>query len=691
MKGMTMKKILLAVSVAMSAALMAAVKVEFKVETDHADCLYRCGEKAVFTVTVADPSGKALKAGCFKAKLDNFGSRVLAEKEVDLAKGNPFTIAAVKDTPGFMRLSLSADANAFTLPKTPGQGVFSWGVAYEPEKICPGAENPSDFDSFWADAVKKLDETIPPDVRLEKIDAKSTPRHTCSRISFATYDGRRVWGWLNMPAGDGPFPVRVNVPGAGIGALGTEVSDAMITLTMNVHSYPQPDTDAERQAAYKAQDEKYAAPRGVLRYCQAGIHISREAYFYYASLLGINRAVNWLWKQPQVDRRRFTYSGTSQGGGFGFMLTALNGHFTKSCIFVPAITDLLGSRQEERQSGWPRIIEAQKPENRTAAEKNAPYFDGVNFAARITCPVRVVVGFADCICAPAGVYAAYNLIPSRDKKIIHGIGMGHSVYGRFYRQLRDWELSLDTNDGMRLGCQMWGVKEFWEKDPEKGFAEVFPKLRAMGYEGVQSMAFWKINPDRLEAMLKANGLALADMPVNFEQVEGTNVEGTVAFCRRFGIDFVYIPWFKGKTADEWRAFCDRLIAAGKRLAPYGIRIGYHNHVHEFTEPLQGEYPADILKGNREVNLELDIGPVTESGNDASAWIAALSGRVPGMHAKPHGATAAGAPGDVQDWPKIVAAARKAGVKWFVVECEKRKDTYDDVSASAAHLKSVGSW
>ena len=239
---------------------------------------------------------------------------------------------------------------------------------------------------------------------------------------------------------------------------------------------------------------------------------------------------------------------------------------------------------------------------------------------------------------------------------------------------------------MKLACQMWGVKEFWEKDPEKGFAEVFPRVKAMGYEGVQSMAFWKCDQDRLEALLKANGLTLADMPITFEYVEGTNIESTVAFCRRFDVDFVYIPWFGGKTAAEWRAFCNRLAAAGKRLAPYGIRIGYHNHIHEFTKPLDGEYPAEILKADSDVNLELDIGPVTESGNDAVKWITDLSGRMPGMHAKPHGATAAGAPGDVQDWPKIVAAAQKAGVKWFVVECEQRKDTYDDVAASAAYLK-----
>ena len=241
----------------------------------------------------------------------------------------------------------------------------------------------------------------------------------------------------------------------------------------------------------------------------------------------------------------------------------------------------------------------------------------------------------------------------------------------------------DGGTGMRLACQMWGVKDFWEKDPERGFAEVFPKLRAMGYEGVQSMAFWKIDPDRLEALLKSNGLALADMPVSFDHIEGANVDKTVAFCRRFGVDFVYVPWFKGKTSAEWRDFCKRLSAAGRRLRPYGIRVGYHNHLHEFTEQLQNEFPADILKSDREVNLELDIGPVAESGRDAPTWIADLSGRVPGLHAKPYGASAVGAPGDVQNWPKVIDAARRAGVKWFVVECEQRKNTYDDVAGSPA--------
>lgn len=50
------------------------------------------------------------------------------------------------------------------------------------------------------------------------------------------------------------------------------------------------------------------------------------------------------------------------------------------------------------------------------------------------------------------------------------------------------------------------------------------------------------------------------------------------------------------------------------------------------------------------------------------------------------ATAAGAEGDRQDWTKIVAAAEKSGVKWLVVECEKRQNTFDDIAESARNLR-----
>lgn len=201
----------------------------------------------------------------------------------------------------------------------------------------------------------------------------------------------------------------------------------------------RPATSCPEDFAHFWKDAIFARPCGVTGYFQAGIHRSREDYFYYAALLGINRAVNWLAQRPKCDLSAFCYSGTSQGGGIGIMLAALNRHITSGAVFVPAITDLLGFKVEGRQSGWPELVENQLPENKAAAERWAPYFDGANFARLITCPMRFVVGFCDAVCPPHSVYSAYNVCPSPDKAIVHGIGMGHNVFDRLYRELDDWQ------------------------------------------------------------------------------------------------------------------------------------------------------------------------------------------------------------------------------------------------------------
>lgn len=242
--------------------------------------------------------------------------------------------------------------------------------------------------------------------------------------------------------------------------------------------------------------------------------------------------------------------------------------------------------------------------------------------------------------------------------------------------------------GMRLGCQMWSVKDIWQKGGD--ITGVFPQLADMGYEGVQSRAFWDCDADRLEKALEASSLAIADMPIDLKHIETDEaLAKTVAFCKRFGVDFVYIPWWKPKTIAGWREFAAKLDAVGAKLAPHGIRIGYHHHIHEFTEKLDGELPADVLIAHPTFNFELDVGPVLESGRSPAETLLKLAGRVPGIHAKPYPGTYAGAPNDRQDWPAILAAARSVGTKWVVVECEQRKDTFDDVRASAKYFRDLG--
>ncbi len=421
-----MKKLLLGLC-ALLPALALAQSVE--IVADHSNAVYACGAPATFTVRVVGADQQSVKAGHLAVNLSNFGPQVITNAVFDLAKGNPVTCTGKLAQPGILKCVASVKIGTNNC-----RNVF--GAAYSPEKIVAGSQRPADFDAFWDAAVKKLDAEVPPDARVERLDKQSTDKVDAFRVSFATFDNLRVYGFLSVPKGKGPFGVLVNVPGAGPGVTGPNTSLAargLIHLVMNVHPFePAANADGQKQL-YDAQDKRLNAQYGAPRYCQSGA-ASRETYFYYRIILGINRAVNFVAARPDVEKMRFFYSGTSQGGGFGFILCGLNKHFTRGAIYVPAITDLLGF-QQGRDSGWPKLTENVKPEDKAAAIKVAPYFDGAHFAARITFPVRVAVGFSDETCPPAAVYAGYNAVRSHDKAIVHGLGMPHKVYPAIYDQI----------------------------------------------------------------------------------------------------------------------------------------------------------------------------------------------------------------------------------------------------------------
>lgn len=408
--------------------------VDFTITSDAEGALRKCGEKTVFTVTALGKGRKALTNGSVTVRLDNFGPLVKFDGVVDLSKGNPFKMEGSLDKPGFLRLAAYSG----------GKGVSKdFSVGYEPERIVKGSPSPSDFDSFWADARKRFAKEVPVDARLEEVKERSTAAYTFYRASFATY-GRRVYAFLSVPKdrSKAPFPVRIGVNAAGFGEWtnGIDCRPDAICAQFAVYDW-QMDRDWKKLGLKKKYDELNKAThlRYGARYCASGITDGRESYYFYPVILGIDRAVDWIAENYLVDGRRFCYHGTSQGGGFGFYLCGLNRRFTRAALFVPAITDTMGYLAG-RQSGWPYIVESNSstPAKRAAAEKFAPYFDGANFASRITCSVRVAVGFSDVTCAPCAVYAAYNEIPVKDKAIGHGIGMTHNCFGRFYSEYGRW-------------------------------------------------------------------------------------------------------------------------------------------------------------------------------------------------------------------------------------------------------------
>ena len=239
-----------------------------------------------------------------------------------------------------------------------------------------------------------------------------------------------------------------------------------------------------------------------------------------------------------------------------------------------------------------------------------------------------------------------------------------------------------TVNGINIGVQMWSVDKLWRQNP----VVALRRLRAMGYTGVQSLGFYAMDWEELARMLDGEGLRIVDMPFRMKMLQED--EGKfVAFCQRFDVNFVYEPFARFATAGEWLRHAAELAAVRERLAARGLVVGYHNHQHEIREHFDGKTPYEYL-ADANLAFELDVGHVKLAGGDPVALLGTLKGRVPTIHAKPGGGNAVGGEGDANDWPAIFAAAAAAGTKWAVVECETRRDTYEDVEASAAFLKGL---
>ena len=455
------------------AALAFSVTGGVEVATDRSDAMYKCGEKAVFTVKVTGADGALLTTGRVAAVVDNFGPKRQLVRTFDLAAGNPFTVGGALDEPGFLRLSLSGAGV---------KGTFVWSVGYEPDRIVPVTKVPADFDAFWANARAKLAKEVPLDPQVVKVAERCTGKFDFYRISFASF-GRRVYGYMSVPkdASRAPYPVSLQVAAAGFGDWTNNMQGDPDRINVMFAVYPFEPHWNWRQLALKA---KYDAMNAELSkkyacggYAKSGFGKSREDSFFYPVILGIDRAIDWLARRPDVDAADISYQGTSQGGGMGLILTGLNKHIARAVFYVPAITDAIAGLGG-RQSGWPQTIEGQlTAEGKATAARTMPYFDGASFATRITCPVRFAVGLADTTCAPHCTWAAFNATASADKRLFYGIGMGHGCRSEFYQALGVWAKGAKR-------VRPLAVTHTFDDNPKEHATVVRPLLDKYGWKGV---------------------------------------------------------------------------------------------------------------------------------------------------------------------------------------------------------------
>ena len=223
-------------------------------------------------------------------------------------------------------------------------------------------------------------------------------------------------------------------------------------------------------------------------------------------------------------------------------------------------------------------------------------------------------------------------------------------------------------------------------------------LSAAGYTEVEGYGGLFGDVDALEHALKDAGLHMTSAHMGLDMV-AANPSQAIEIAKRLDIGKVYVPHIKEpeRPTDDagWRAFGQKLAAAGQPLKDAGLVFGWHNHDFELKPTSSGAMPLDLI-AEADLSLELDLGWVLRAGQDPVAWIDKYAGRISAVHVKDIAPAGEAVDEDgwadvghgIQDWAAIHAALDKAGIDHLVIEHDNPKDDARLARRSIATLNAL---
>ena len=283
--------------------------------------------------------------------------------------------------------------------------------AFDAEGYRPPLTRPSDFAAFWQATLKDMRDR-PLDLKAVPAPELSNAHKTVSLVSFVGLGGRRIEGWLEEPAAAGRYPA----------SLGSRVQS---------YEWPKP-----------KPDDKADSVSLVMKLYRDGIYNSglesRETAEFRHVYADHVRCVDVLAAREKVDPKRIVAMGASRTGPAALAAAALDPRIALVDIHVPTSAGI--SWPTRFYAGWGAHGNSGKPPAMLLDQwlRLLAYFDMVNFAPDVKCPVIIGLGLRDYGLSPApGILAAYAWLPG-DKALGVSPWEGHCYPAAFQRLQRTY-------------------------------------------------------------------------------------------------------------------------------------------------------------------------------------------------------------------------------------------------------------
>ncbi len=260
----------------------------------------------------------------------------------------------------------------------------------------------------------------------------------------------------------------------------------------------------------------------------------------------------------------------------------------------------------------------------------------------------------------------------------------------------------------QIAAQMYTLRDRCQTPAE--IAKSCARLKKIGYHAIQASAagFNDIPAAELKKILDDLDMVCCATHRSLEQLE--DAPASIAYHETLGCKYTAIGgwgWTGSETREQWVAFIDRFSQLAQQYEGSSVKLGYHNHSHEWAPFGLAEHPENINPQQTPITvLEEKLGPaayfeidtywVAHAGAEPTAWLKRLAGRVPSIHVKDmtisakreHKMCEIGA-GNL-NWSGILDAARAAGVEWYIVERDAGDlDPFDSLEISLRNLQSMG--
>jgi sugar phosphate isomerase/epimerase len=251
-----------------------------------------------------------------------------------------------------------------------------------------------------------------------------------------------------------------------------------------------------------------------------------------------------------------------------------------------------------------------------------------------------------------------------------------------------------------VGLQLYSLRDQFKKD----VGGTLDQVRAFGITNVELAGTYGLTAEQFKAQLDARHMKAVSSHFSYEQCRD-DIEAVAREAKVLGVEYAGCAWiphtdpFDEKTCRTAAAVFNR---AGAALAKHGIKFFYHTHGYEFL-PYRDGTLFDLLMAETNpeyVRIEMDVYWVVHPGQDPVKLLEKYGKRFELMHVKD---MKRGTPGGftghsdvtnnvvlgqgIIDWPRVLRAAKQAGVKWYFIEDESPASV-EQIPQSLRYLETV---